>query len=625
LLRAMAVAGFAAGNVMLLSVSVWSGAGDELAPSTRELLHWLSALIALPATAYSGIHFFRSAAAVLRHGHTNMDVPISLALILTSAMSLFETIQGGGHVYFDSVLTLLFFLLVGRYLDIRARGRARAVGEHLLALAASAVNVIDDDGTRKILPPDRLRVGMKILAAPGERIAADGVVVSGDSEADRSLITGETLPQRIVPGDAVEAGILNLSAPLTIRVTAAGEDTLLAGIVRLMEDAEQSKSRYVTMADRVARLYAPAVHGLALATFGGWMLIAGAPWQQALLSAVAVLIITCPCALALAVPAVQVVAAGRLFRSGVLLKSADALERLADLDAAVFDKTGTLTMGRAALLSHDGTAPDLELAASMATRSTHPLAQALAGAVPSATPPEDVAETPGLGLSMETPQGPVRLGRRDWCGAEGARPADGPELWLARPGQAPLRFLFDDPLRPDAAATIRRLQAMGLECEVMSGDRDGVVERAAHGAGISRWRARVLPADKVRRLQELHAGGRRALMVGDGLNDAPALAAARVSMSPASAADIAQNAADVVFQGDRLAPVADAIVMARMALRLVRQNIGFSLLYNGLTIPLAMAGLVTPLVAALAMSSSSLVVIVNALRLARMRLNEGGK
>ncbi len=617
LLRAMAVAGFAAGNVMLLSVSVWSGQGDDMGPSTRSLLHWLSALIALPATAYAGRHFFASAIAVLKHGRTNMDVPISLALLLTAGMSLGETIRGSEQVYFDSVLTLLFFLLIGRYLDLRARGRARAVGENLLALSAAAVTVIDAAGNRNLLPADRVTVGMTVLAGAGERIGVDGRVAEGRSEIDRSLITGESLPEAVAPGDPVQAGTLNLSAPLTVTVTATAEDTLLASIVRLMEDAEQSRSAYVALADRVARLYAPLVHGLALLTFFGWWLLAGADWQQALLYAVAVLIITCPCALALAVPAVQVVAAGRLFRRGILIKSGSALERLAKADHVVLDKTGTLTRGRPELVDHDGDQRDARLAASLAGVSVHPLSKALIRAVPDVAPAAGVAEVPGCGLVLATDQGEVRLGRRDWCGDVDSPAATGPELWLRRADGRVLCFRFRDALRDDAAATVAALNRAGLGAELLSGDQDPVVEMAARDAGLATWTAAALPGDKVTRLEKLSGSGRHPLMVGDGLNDSPALAAAWVSMSPADAADLAQNTADIVFQGDRLGPVAETLAVARRADRLVKQNIALSLVYNTLTVPLAMAGLVTPLIAAIAMSTSSVVVIVNALRLGR--------
>ena len=616
LYRAMAVAGFAAGNVMILSVSVWSGIGDDMGPSTRSLLHWLSALIALPATVYCGQHFFRSALNVLRRGRTNMDVPISLALILTAAMSLFETIRGAEHVYFDSVLTLLFFLLVGRALDLRARGRARAVGEHLLSLSAAAVTVLADDGTTTVMPPDQVRAGMTVLAALGERVAVDGEVTDGTSDVDRSLISGETLPVAIQPGDAIEAGSLNISGPLKIRVTASGEDTLLAGIVRLMEDAEQSKSHYVTLADRISRLYAPVVHVLALLTFSGWMVLTDVGWQQALLYGVAVLIITCPCALALAVPTVQVVASGRLFRQGILLKSGSALERLAQVDKVVFDKTGTLTQGRAELLDGASQFEALALAAAIAVSSKHPLARALVRAVPDARPITGVTEIPGQGLTLMTPEGEVRLGRRDWCGLSDASDTDKPELWLSQPGRGPLRFQFSDALRTDAPEVIVQLTKQGLQPELLSGDRRSVVGDVAAAVSITIWQGQAQPADKVARLVELKAAGCHPLMVGDGLNDAPALAAAWVSMSPSSAADITQNAADVIFQGDRLQPVSQALEIARQADALVKQNIGFSLLYNAVTIPLAILGHVSPLVAAIAMSSSSLVVIVNALRLA---------
>jgi len=617
LLRAISVSGFAAGNVMLLSVSVWSGIGDDMGPSTRSLMHWLSALIALPATAYAGQYFFNSAWAALRHGRTNMNVPISVALILTAGMSLLETIRGTEHVYFDSVLALLFFLLIGRYLDLRARGRARAVGEHLLALSASAVTVIDDDGRRKILTPDQVKTGMMVFTVAGERIAVDGDVVEGDSEVDRSLISGETMPVAVGVGKAVQAGVLNLSGPLKIRVTACGEDTTLAGIVRLMEDSEQSRSRHVMLADRIAGMYSPVVHVMAALTFVGWMIFSDIGWQQALLYAVAVLIITCPCALALAVPTVQVVTSGRLFRQGVLLKSGSAIERLAGVDKVVFDKTGTLTRGYPELIGEQVNSQDLAQAVALAAASNHPLSKALTRALPAQAAASGVEEVPGCGLRLMTPQGEIRLGRRDWCGVDTAPVADNPELWLSRPGHDPRRFVFTDTLRADAAATVSALTAQGLAPELLSGDTASVVERTAAAADLKTWRAGVLPADKVARLQDLKAHGHHALMVGDGLNDAPALAAAWVSMSPSSAADVAQNAADVIFQGDRLAPVADTLALARRAESVIKENIGLSILYNVVTIPLAMAGYVTPLVAAVAMSSSSLVVILNSLRLNR--------
>ncbi len=625
LLRAMAVAGFAAANVMLLSVSVWAGHAQGMDNATRDLLHWFSALIALPAIVYAGRPFFRSALSALKAKRTNMDVPISLAVILAGGMSLSETIQSGPHAYFDSAVTLLFFLLLGRYLDRRARGKARSAAERLLALRSGAVTVLESDGSRRVLPADQLQPGMRVLAAAGERIAADGRIVEGTSELDSSLLTGETLPHAAQPGTRVYSGTLNLSAPVTVEVTAVGENTLLSEIVRLMETAEQRRAKYVALADRMARAYAPVVHLLALAAFLGWVFLGALAWQPALLIAVAVLIVTCPCALGLAVPAVQVIASGRLLKRGVLLKSGTALERLANVDTVVFDKTGTLTLGRPELKDREVDPLDLRAAAALAGASTHPLARALARAAPEAPVLDGVREEPGCGLAWTDAHGnETRLGKRAWVGAQAAGDDhDGPELWLARPGQASVRFTFDDPLRADAGEVVRALQAQGKEVVLLSGDRAPTVEKVAGALGLADWQAECAPGEKVARLEQLVAGGKRVLMVGDGLNDAPALAAASVSLSPASAADISQTAADAVFQGERLAPVLEVLETARRAGRLVQQNFGLALAYNVVAVPLAMAGFVTPLIAAVVMSASSLAVTGNSLRLSLAKTARG--
>ena len=620
LLRALAVAGFAASNVMLLSVSIWAGHVEGMGAATRDLLHWVSALIALPAIAYAGRPFFRSALDALGAGRTNMDVPISIGVLLAAGMSLVETLSSGPHAYFDSAIALLFFLLVGRYLDLRARGRARSAAEHLLLLGAAAVTVIRPDGSIVARPAGDVRIGDRVLVAAGERIGVDGRVAEGCSDLDTALVTGESVPASVAPGAAVFAGMVNLTAPLRIVVTAFGEGTLLGEIVRLMEAAERGRGRFVVLADRVARAYAPVVHILAALTFAGWFGFAGVGWQPALLNAVAVLIITCPCALALAVPVVQVVASGRLLRGGILLKSATALERLASVDTIVFDKTGTLTLGRPELEPDTVRAPEaLRLAASMAQASRHPLARALVRAAPDAPALSGVAEHPGRGLSVSTAEGEIRLGSRAFCAVAEGPNDDASELWLAVPGQPPGRFVFADRLRPDAIAVVAALRRRGFDVELLSGDRPLTVAAAAGAVGIGAWRAHCTPADKEQRLAALRAAGRRTLMVGDGLNDAPALAAAEVSVSPATAADVSQTTADAIFQGDRLSPVLELLEVARRSGGLVRQNIALTIVYNIVAVPLAMAGVVTPLIAAAAMSSSSLLVIANALRLSRRR------
>lgn len=623
LLKAMGVAGFAAANVMLLSVSVWAGIfSADMGPSTRDFMHWVSALIAMPAVAYSGQVFFKSALGALKAGRLNMDVPISLAVILATGMSLSETIQGGEYAYFDAAVTLLFFLLIGRYLDNQARSKARSAAERLLLLKAVAATVIEEDGSHKSVPVDMVTPGTAVHVVSGDRFPVDGEIFEGTTEIDNSLVTGESLPIGGTVGTAVYAGTLNLSAPVKVRATKTGEDTLLGDIVRLMENAEQGRANYVRIADRIAEYYAPTVHILAALTFAGWWLL-GFDWQVSLIQAVAVLIVTCPCALGLAVPVVQVVASGRLLASGILVKAADGLERLAQIDTVVFDKTGTLTEGRLDLINGD-VIPDeaLALAASLALNSRHPLAQAVARAASDAKAAGGVTELPGQGLRAEIFSGEVRLGSRAWCNpdADAAQTEGGlPELWLVQPGKAPLQFLFEDCLRPDAAETIAALKKMGVAVELLSGDRGQVAANVARDVGIEHWTSDVRPEGKVDRLQTLHDTGHKVLMVGDGLNDAPALTTAHVSMSPASAADVSQTAADFVFQGRSLSSVVETLRVARLSQRLVTQNFSLAFAYNAIAVPLAVLGFVTPLFAAIAMSASSLIVCANSMRLGRGR------
>lgn len=615
ILKAIAVSGFAAGNLMLLSVGLWTTSTETMGFATRDLFHWVSALIALPTVLYSGRPFFRSALSVLREGHTNMDVPISLAVILASVMSVSEALRHGEHVYFDSAVMLLFFLLIGRYLDARAKGKARESASKLLSKLAGSAAVYEGD-TLKRIPIKELVSGMRVLVAAGENIPGDGTIVRGDSDIDLSLITGETLPQHAAKGAAVLAGTLNLTAPIEVEVTKASERSLLSEIVRMMEVAEQGAAKYVRLADRAAALYTPVVHILGALTFAGWLAF-GAEWQVALLHAVTVLIITCPCALGLAVPVVQVLASGRLLRTGILLKSGDALERLAAIDTIVFDKTGTLTVGRPQLDGGSYDDDQLKLAASMAQQSRHPLSKALAAAFSGDTLRLEVQEQSGKGLNAQWQGEEVQLGSRRWCGNDNADTDDTSalELWLAIAGKPAAHFTFADQLRSDAVDVISKLADYGVETHLLSGDRHSVAANIANSLSISHVKAEVSPIEKAHYIDELRQAGRHVLMVGDGLNDAPALAAASVSMSPSSAVDITQNTADIVFQGEKLAPVIQAFVTAKRSTQLVRQNFALAILYNILAVPLAVMGYVTPMVAAAAMSTSSLIVILNAFRL----------
>ncbi len=612
LLMRLAVAGFASMNVMLLSVSVWSGATD----ATRDMFHWISAAITLPAIAFSAQPFFRNAWAALSVRRLNMDVPIVLAIVLALVTSLWETSLSGEHAYFDAALTLTFFLLAGRYLDYRTRAVARSAAEELTALEVPRALRIAADGSEEEVSVADLKIGDLIRVRPGGRMPVDGEITEGRSELDRSLLTGETVPVYAEPGLGVSAGEVNLTGPLTVRASAVGEDTSLHRIADLVAIAESGRSRYTSLADKAAKLYAPGVHILSALSFVGWFLYS---WDMrtALNIAAAVLIITCPCALGLAVPAVTTAASGRLFRKGMLIKHSTALERLAQVDTVVFDKTGTLTAGTPELTNMgDHTRADLEIALALAEGSSHPLSAALvksareAGIKPATV--TDLAEVPGFGTEGTWRGRRVRLGRAAWVGAEqGARTA----AWLSVGEGDPRPFYFSDALRPGAAEAVAALRKSGKEVLLISGDTAGAVEALARRLGIEKWVAEALPQDKAARIAKMTDEGRAVLMVGDGLNDTAALAAAHVSISPASALDAARVASDIVLLGQDLTPIADACDTAKKATRRIRENFRIATVYNIIAVPLAVAGLATPLIAALAMSSSSITVSLNALRL----------
>ena len=611
LLAPLAVAGFAAMNVMLLSVSVWSGAEG----STRELFHWISALIGVPAIAYAGQPFFRSAWQALRRGRTNMDVPISLGVLIAGGLSLYETAVGGEHAWFDAALMLLTFLLAGRVLDAMMRDRARAGVDALLSQAAQGAMVIGADGAPTWIESEALAPGMVMRVAAGERLAADGEIVSGHSRFDQSLLTGESAPVALGTGETALAGTLNLDAPVDVHVSQAGRDTTLAEIARLMEAANQSRSVYVRIADRAARLYAPAVHLLAALTVAGWLL-AGASLYQALVIGVAVLIITCPCALGLAVPVAQVVASGSLMRAGIMVKDGSALERLAAVDRALLDKTGTLTLGRPqpdpALIA--ALAPDeAGVALALASHSRHPLSRALAAALAGALVPtariEGTDERAGEGVFAVWNGHRVALRRPETA-------SGGIAVALEIEGR-PIRLIpFTDRLRPDAGTALAQLAALGIESSILSGDRPEAVAEVARATGLTA-QSNARPDEKQAAVSRLRNAGRKVLVVGDGLNDGPALAAADASIAPGSASDVGLQASDLVFVQDSLLALPRSVRAARRTMAVVKQNFALAIGYNILAVPLAMAGLVTPLIAAAAMSASSLIVVANSLRLAR--------
>jgi Cu2+-exporting ATPase len=612
LLLAVGIAGFATGNIMLLSVSVWSGAEG----ATRDLFHWVSALIAIPVIVFAGRIYARSAWNALRHGRMNMDVPIVIGVTLAYATSLYETITHGEQAYFDASVSLLFFLLIGRTLDHVMRDRARAAVTGLVQLSPRGAVRLDGDGTRAYVPLASIEPGMDLVVQAGDRIPVDATVVDGTSDLDCSLATGESAPRGVAPGARILAGTHNLSGPLVIRATAAAKDSFLAEMVSLMEAAEHGKGVYRRLADRASGLYAPVVHLTALATFLGWMAVTG-DWHRAITVATAVLIITCPCALGLAVPIVQVVAARRLFERGVMMKDGSALERLAEIGTIVFDKTGTLTMGTPGMTStFSSDRRAAEITAALARSSRHPFSKAIVLAMPTAPAElrlDGIREYPGQGIEARVDGALWRLGKASWAASPGSSVEGG--TVISRNGVVVSDFTFSDTVRSEAAAAIAELQRQGVAMEILSGDKPSAVEAIAGTLGISTTASEVLPDDKVRRLQDLARTGIRTLMVGDGINDAPAMMAAHVSMAPASAADIGRSAADFVFLHESLMAVPLALGIARQAGRLVKQNFVLAIGYNALAVPIAVMGHVTPLIAALAMSGSSILVIANAMRL----------
>ena len=530
-------------------------------------------------------------------------------------VSLYETIISARDVYFDSAVMLLFFLLAGRALDLAMRRKTRALAGNIAALKAETADRIAADGTVRTVPAGAIEVGDTILVRPGARVAADGKVVSGSSAVDQSLVTGETAPKAVAVGDAIYAGSINQGGALTIAVTAPDGGSLIDEVQKLLDKATEARSKRLRIADKAAEIYAPAVHLTALFAAIGWF-VAGAGIHQAIIVATTVLIITCPCALALAIPAVQVAASGALFRKGVFLNTGDAIERLAEVDTIVFDKTGTLTLPEPGIANmQEITAPLLATAARLALSSHHPLAGALAARARGEAPFDAVAEEPGRGISAFIDGIEARLGSPAYCGVDAPADDSATTSVLAfRHGDETAVIRLHQRLRPGAAETIAALKARGLTCLILSGDREEAVAPVAAAVGIDDFAAGQKPADKIARLEALAAAGHKVAFVGDGLNDAPSLAAAHVSLSPVSAVDLAQAEADAVFLGEQLTPIAEAVAIAARARRLMTQNLWFAGLYNLFAVPLAIFGLVTPLIAAIAMSASSLTVTGNALR-----------
>ncbi len=621
------VAAFCAMQVMMFATPVYLAEAGDLAPDLRQLLHWGSWLLTLPVLLFSAAPFFSGAWRALRQRRVGMDLPVALGVLVTfvaSTGAAFDPEGPFGHeVYFDSLAMFVAFLLGARWLELRARHRAAdALEAGTASLPERAARVLAD-GRIEQVSALRLVAGDRVRVALGSAFPADGVLLAGVTTADESLLSGESHPLPKQPGDEVLAGSLNLGAPVELRVTRCGSATRQAAIVALQRAATAQRPAFAASADRWAAPFLIGVLVLAALAAAVWSVVEP---SRALWVAVSVLIVTCPCALSLAAPSAHLVASGRLARSGVLLRRPDALEAMARVRTLFVDKTGTLTDERPVYCGYTrlAGAPQgddselLQAATALAAWSNHPQSRALAAqAARGVSDWRDVREQPGAGIAALDVQGREwRLGSAGFVGAP-TNDDDALHLWFGPAGQAWLRFDFDETLRPDAAAAIAALQQQGIEVRVLSGDRSARVLRLATRLGLASAQGDATPQDKLAALRAAQAGGRVVAMLGDGINDAPVLAQADVSLAMGEGADLARQSADALLLSMRLGDVAQAFALARRTRRIVRQNFAWAATYNAACIPLALAGALPPWLAGLGMAASSLVVVGNALRLAR--------
>jgi P-type Cu+ transporter len=611
---------------------------------------WLQLLLATPVQLWLGARFYRAGWAALRMGSGNMDLLVALGTSAAFGLSLFELLSSTGDgmpsLYFESAAVVITLVMLGKWLESRAKHRTLAALDALRALTPEVARVIGPDGQECEVPIRRLRLGNRVVVRPGERIPVDGEIVEGRSQIDESLLTGESLPVAREPGEPVTGGAVNGEGRLVVRATALGAESTLARIVRLVENAQARKAPIQRRVDQISAVFVPVVVVIALITGTAW-LMSGAGWNAAVIHAVAVLVIACPCALGLATPAALMVGTGVAARHGILIKDAEVLELARRLDEVVFDKTGTLTEGHPEVEAVIGFGLDrervLDHAAALQAGSEHPLARAVQRLRPQTSAARELEAVPGRGVrgitDDEAGATEWQLGSRRWMIelgldlSDAALPAEALALqqrgltlsWLARregaAGAVRLVGLiaFGDRVKAEAAEAIRRLQRLGVPSRLLSGDQPVAVAAVATQLGLTHWHAEVLPQDKAAVVTSLREGGRRIAMVGDGLNDAPALAAADVGIAMASGTDVARHAAAITLVRSSPLGVADAIDISRRTTAKIHQNLFWAFIYNVIGIPLAAFGLLSPVIAGAAMAASSVSVISNALLLARWK------
>ncbi len=627
MMRRLAVAGLVYLQVMMISLSLYFGDFLDLSDQLRYFFWWVALVLSTPIVLYSGQAFFQPAWRDLRQKRISMDLPVSLSILLAYGGSVYAVVSHSGEVYFDSVTMFIFLLLAGRFLEQGARHKAGELSESLNKLVPQVANRFEADGSVAVIPAFDLVPGDRILVRPGGPVPADGVVREGESGINAAMLTGESMPETKSVGDRVSAGTVNTESPLVVEVEQVGQDTMVSSIVRLIDRAQAQKPQLAEVADRFARKF---VIGLlvttALVTLA-WLWIEPA---RAFWIAVAILAITCPCSLSLATPAAIAVSVGRLTRAGLLVTRGRAMETLAKVTHVVFDKTGTLTTGELAVRRVDrfGSVDEgflKSIVVALEQYADHPVGRALCGWATGAAGigATDVESRSGRGVTGWVDGEQFAVGNARLMHELGVALPDTPSrvdelvVWVAKGNALIAQAILGDELREDAAAAVERLQAQGVKVWLLSGDQASRAEMLGEHLGVDRAEGGLLPEDKMERVAEIQQAGGRVLMVGDGVNDAPVLARADVSMAMGGGTTVAKHSADMVLLNDRVAETAFAVAYARRTMGVIHQNLAWSVWYNAIAIPIAALGFVQPWLAAIGMSVSSIAVIGNALRLRR--------
>ena len=618
LLKYLGVAGLAFAQTMMLSIAVWSSLFDTfMSNGTQMLLNTLSAFIAIPCALYASSPFFSTAWAGIKRKQLNMDLPISLAVVASLGISIQELMRNTQDTYFEAPIMLIFFLLIGRILDFKMHYFARSKAQRFIMTSSKAFTLYQN-GRYTMTNIKEAKIGDIAFVPPGMKIPLDGVVIEGNTMIDNSLMTGESIPITIKEGMEVIAGMINISHPIKFKITKIAENTVLSKIINLIEGAQQNRDKYIMLADKASKIYTPAILFCTAITFLYWIIIKGSELNDALLNAISVMIITCPCALGLAVPIVQIITTGLLISKGIFIKSSDALERISEIDTISFDKTGTLTIGKPKLINAmEISKRNFRIIASLASNSKHPLCKAILEYYENdeIINIEDVQEIVGSGIEGRIGKDKFKIGNRRFSNIKSSQSHDEyQEVWFCKNHETPQRLVFEDQLKKDAYDIIQELKD-NFNVVIISGDREEVVKSVAQKLNITNYHFDCSPKQKSALIDTYKRERKKVMMIGDGINDAIALKSSHVGLSPSSGVDLSQYTSDVVFGSDKIAHIKTILKLSQSSRKITKQNLCLSILYNVLTVPLAMLGFANPIIAAILMSSSSILVLLNSLRL----------